>query len=208
MLSNNYKYICNLYWWNWFSNLPNSINTFERVIYIFEKISCYNDFEHFRRNFPPEWIFIPSIRLKRKDLWVSFFKYIYIYHKKNDINFLIRLKEKGIFWSEGFTEYMESLYYNILKWWLDYDEDSDLTITFSKYTTKYIIKNYCTFKKVDLFNKKINIHPVEIRWVINKVLFYRATIENNFADKMFDDYPEWKNSKRLAKDFLKYYYKK
>ena len=128
---------------------------------------------------------------------MKLFSYIFDYHKENDVKFVQKDKEKFM--------YLMSIYYEkILSWWLEYMEWNDLSITFCKWNIKDIIRKYCSTKTVEEFNKDIYIHPIERKWSINKILFYRSTKQNKFVNKMFDDYPEWKNTKRIAKDFLDY----
>ena len=201
MISNRYKNILKKYnWWNDVSEKDNSVNTFIMVLDIFNNIANLDDFTHFRRNFPPEWIYIPAVRLKNENLWIDFFKYVRKYHIKFDKNFK-DIEEKE------FVDILKDYYKIINEWWLDYEEWNDITVTFNKNSITYILKNFCSIDKVNEFNKDILIHPIEVYGSINKVLFYRATKENNYCDKIIDIYEEWKNTKRLCKDFLEYLYK-
>lgn len=193
---------------NWFWKLDKQINTYLKVVEIFSNIQNLNDFVHFRRNYPPEWIYIPAIRLDDKYLWKSMFWWIYLYHEKYDKSFLNRMEKMQINNQKMFLEYMEDIYSRILQWWLEFDPEFDMSIIFSKEDTLYVIKNYCSNEAVQKCNAKLDIHPTERRWTINKVLFYRATNENKFTEKMFDDYTEWRNSKRVAYDFINYLFNK
>lgn len=112
-----------------------------------------------------------------------------------------------MFWynKDEFINYINDMYEKILLyWWIDYVEWQDLTVTFCNEPILDIINKYCSNNSIENFNKYVFIHPIERKWSINKVLFYRATKENKFVDKMFDDYQEWKNTKRIASDFLDY----
>ena len=199
MISNKYKNILKKYnWWNDVSEKDDKINTFIMVLDIFNNIVNLDDFTHFRRNFPPEWIYIPAIRLRDKQLWLKFWKYIKKYHNKFDENF-IKISE------EDYINLMINYYNNIIiNWWLDYEIDYDITVTFNKNNISHVLKNYCNIDEINRFNKNVLIHPIEVYGSINKVLFYRATIENNYCNKIIDIYEEWKNTKRICKDFLNY----
>lgn len=206
MLSKKYLDFLNIFWntSNWVSWFSDNINSFELVLNIFNHIENISDFENFRRNFPPEWVYIPAVRLGNIKLWEVFFNYIYEYHIKNDQSFVIRMNEINIKNKNEFIAYMLNIYYEIINWWLDYDPWSDMSTTFCKENIVKVIKEYCSEKVINEFNNDMEIHPIERRWAINKVLFYHATLQNKYVDKMFDDYNEWKNTKRLAKDFLNY----
>lgn len=208
MLSREYEFLINNNWWNWFNCLPDNINSFERLLNIFKSISNKDDFKHFRRNFPPEWLYIPATRVKNKELWLDLFSYIYDYHMENDEDFKGEMSSIWIKNKIDFIAFSEETYNRIQSGWLDYEKWQDLTVTFCKEKTQDIIKKYCSGKSIDDFNVWIKIHPIERKWSINKVLFYRATNENKYNEKMFNDYEEWKNTKRVCKDFLEYYYKK
>lgn len=188
-----------------FYKLPKSINTFSVVLEVFYEIKNLEDFTHFRRNFPPEWIYISAVKLKNISLWRDMFFWIFQYHEIYDRSFFKRMWEVQIQTKDDFLKNIESIYYSILNWWLDYDPELDMSVTFSKKDIAYVIKNYCSNSAIEICNSKLNIHPTERRWTINKVLFYRATKENKYTEKMFDDYMEWRNSKRLAQDFIKYF---
>jgi len=98
---------------------------------------------------------------------------------------------------------MDLLYEAIIERWLPYDPEFDMSVTFSNENISEVIKKYCSNEAVEKCNNPLSIHPTERRWTINKVLFYRATPENKYIEKMFDDYTEWRNSKRVAEDFIK-----
>lgn len=206
MLSKQYLNFLNIFWntSNWVSWFSDNINSFELVLNIFNHIENISDFENFRRNFPPEWIYIPAVRLGDIKLWELFFNYTYEYHIKNDQSFVIRMNDINIKNKIDFIDYMLDIYNKILSWWLEYDPWSDMSTTFCKENITKIIKEYCSEKVINEFNNDMEIHPIERRWAINKVLFYHATLQNKYVDKIFDDYNEWKNTKRLAKDFLNY----
>lgn len=187
-----------------FYKLPKSINTFSVVLEVFYEIKNLEDFTHFRRNFPPEWIYISAIKSKNIQLWRDMFSWIFQYHEAYDKSFFKRMWEVDIQSKNDFLKHMDSIYYSILDGWLEYNSEFDMSVTFSKESITQVIKKYCSVSAVDACNKKLSIHPTERRWTINKVLFYRATKENNYTEKMFDDYMEWRNSKRLAEDFLLY----
>ena len=108
---------------------------------------------------------------------------------------------------KSFMHELEKKYDEII-WYggMTYDKDEDLTVTFCRENTFQVIQKYCATKKINEFNTDVIIHPLERKWSINKVLFYRATQQNNYSDKMLDDYDEWKNTKRLCQDFIKYNY--
>ncbi len=203
MFSFEYKFILNKYLGgNDTFYKSKRINTFLMVLDIFNSVRNIYDFTHFRRNFPPEWIYIPAIKLKDKRLWLDIWKYIFIYHRKYDPNFNRKFDKRK------FVDLILRYYYKILnEWWLDYEYWNDLTVTFNKGDLKYVIKNYCNRHRIENFNKNVVIHPIEQFWCINKILFYRATKENWYCTKIIDSYEEWKNTKRVCIDFLNYFYK-
>jgi hypothetical protein len=189
-----------------FWRLPKEINTFRIVQEVFQEIKVLEDFTHFRRNFPPEWTYIPAIRMRDKKTWEIMFWWVYEYHKNYDESFFIRLHEKDIQTKDDFWKYMDLLYETIIDRWLPYDPEFDMSVTFSNESVSEVIKKYCSNEAIEKCNNPLSIHPTERRWTINKVLFYRATPENKYTEKMFDDYTEWRNSKRVAQDFIRYFY--
>ena len=208
MLSKIYQNMIDKFWWsNATFHYPSTINSFEVILDVFHAIQDKSDFQHFRNNFPPEWIYIPAIKLRNKKLWLQIFEYIYEYHLNNDQKFADVMSKKMIESKKSFMHELEKKYDEII-WYggMTYDKDEDLTVTFCRENTFQVIQKYCATKKINEFNTDVIIHPLERKWSINKVLFYRATQQNNYSDKMLDDYDEWKNTKRLCQDFIKYNY--
>jgi len=188
----------------WFYWLDASKNTFEILLGIFHTIQNLDDFTHFRRNFPPEWIYIPAVRMQDIVLWNTMFSWVFSYHTEYDASFSKRMSEIWVHTENDFLSHMKNVYRKILDGWLPYEENFDMSVTFCNESVSDIIKKYCSPEAIQSCNKSLKIHPTEQRWTINKVLFFRATKENNYTKKMFDDYMEWKNSKRVAEDFIRY----
>lgn len=202
-----YKSVLEKYnWANNASSQSENINSFLVVLDVFNTINTKDDFKHFRRTFPPEWIYIPAARFKNIELWLKIFDYIYDYHLSNDENFKNEMCNSWIKNKVDFLKQAEENFNKIQEWGLDYVDGQDITVTFCKESTQDIIKKYCSGHYIDNYNKWIKIHPIERKWSINKVLFYKATKKNKYNEKMLDDYEEGKNTKRVCKDFLEYYY--
>ena len=203
-LSYEYKFVLEKH--NWANNSFHQnefLNSFLIVLEVFNSIKTKGDFKHFRNNFPPEWIYIPAVRLKNKMLFLQVWKYIYYYHFDNDNNFDKKQTLKN------YLNHLNYIYEDIiLNWWLEYNSWMDMSVTFCKEPLIDILKKYCSKDEITRYNKWIDIHTIEVYWSINKVLFFRATRENKLNEKIIDIYEEWKNTKRICKDFLKYYYEK
>lgn len=207
MLSSQYQSKIDQLESNGFCNFPKQVNTFAVLLDIFSKVSSLEDFIHFRRNFSPEWIYIPAIKMNNFSLWIRIFWYIYDYHVLYDATFIARLDESNLWTKEHFLNHLKQLYKLIIcEWGIDYSPDFDLAVTFCKEDIISIIKKYCTEKKILSYNAEFHIHPIERKWSINKILFFRSLPTNSLIEKMFVDYDEGANTKRLATDFLSYYF--